>query len=182
MDKLLKKYIKNEKNRKIAENIITIVLCLIIFFGIRNFVAMPVQADGVSMYPTIDDNNVLLVNRLSYLFGKPDYNDIVVFPYDEDELYIKRIIGLPGDEINLENGYLYINDVLYKDEFSEVLSAYGDREYPITLEEDTYYVMGDNRKVSKDSRYSSVGDISKDNIMGKAFMIYFPFDSFTFLK
>ncbi len=182
MNKLLEKYIKDERKRKTADFFITIILCLFIFYGIRNYIAFPVQADGISMSPTIENNDMVLVNRLSYMFFNPKYGDVVIFPYNENELYIKRIVGLPGDEIFMENGLIYINGELYEDEFSQVLTSYGDREYPIILEEDTYYVLGDNRAVSKDSRYSSVGDVSKEEILGKSALIYFPFKNFTFLN
>ncbi len=182
MNKFLEKYIENKKQREVVEFFLTIILCLMIFFGIRTYVAFPIQADGVSMAPTMDNNDLVLVNRLSYIFSSPKYGDIIIFPYDDNEAYIKRVIGLPGDEVFIEDGYLYINGELYEDEFSKVLTSYGDREYPITLEEDTYYVLGDNRTVSKDSRYSSVGDVKKEDILGKSILVYYPFKNFGFLK
>ncbi len=182
MNKFLEKYIKDEKIRKYADYLITALLCVIIFFGVRMFIAIPVQADGISMYPTVDNKDVVLVNKLAYLFKDPEYQDIIIFPYDDNEVYIKRVIGMPGDEIDMKDGYLYINGEKYVDEYGGILMAYGDREYPITLEEDMYYVLGDNRDVSKDSRYSSVGDISKDEIIGKAVFTYFPFKNFKVLN
>ncbi len=182
MEKILKKYIKDEKIVKIVDYCITAILCVAVFFGVRAFVGVPIQADGVSMTPTIDNNDMVLVNRLSYIFTSPKKGDVIIFPYGDNEMYIKRIIGMPGDEILIENGKIYINGDVYEDEFESQLTAYGDREYPIIVEEDTYYVLGDNRKVSRDSRYSSVGEIHKDEIIGKALLIYIPFENFGFIK
>ncbi len=178
MDKLLNK----ESKSKILEILNITVLCCIVFWGVRQFVAVPVSAYGESMSPTIENNDTIIFSKLNYLFTEPKQNDIIIFPYGEKSVYVKRIIGVPGDTINMIDGVLYLNEEVYEDDFSKTLKSYGDREYPIILEEDEYYVLGDNREISKDSRYSSVGNVPREDILGKGVLILYPFKNFEFLK
>ncbi len=177
MDKLSK-----EKKSKIVENLNLVIACVVVFFGVRYFIAVPVSASGQSMSPTIANNDTIIVSKLNYIFKEPEQNDIIIFPYEENSVYIKRIIGEPGDTIDMIDGILYLNGEVYEDAFSKKLTSCGDREYPVILGDEEYYVLGDNREISKDSRYSSVGNVSKEDILGKSVFILYPLSSIGFLK
>ncbi len=173
---------KQSNKSKILELINLTIIFIIVFFGVRHFIAVPVSGYGESMNPTIANNDTIIVSKINYLFSKPAIDDIIIFPYEEDSIYIKRIIAEPGDTIDIINNVLYINDELYEDDFSKELKSLGDREYPITLDEDEYYVLGDNREISKDSRYKSVGNIKREDITGKGIVIISPLKNFGFLN
>ncbi len=120
------------------------------------------------------------MDKLSYRFQDPKRFDIIVFPYqyEENTYYIKRIIGLPGETVQVVDGYVYINgsrlesDIYGNERMDDPMAA----SQPITLGEDEYFVLGDNRNHSQDSRDPSVGEVKKDTIMGKAWVRIYPFD------
>ncbi|MGN0396023.1 MAG: signal peptidase I, partial [Coprococcus sp.] len=181
-DKALKKKIKKEKKKKekedpedinIVKELIELAVYIAIVIGIcwlvLTFVGQRTEVDGESMSDTLHTNDSLWIDKLSYRLHDPERYDIVVFPYDEedDTYYIKRIIGLPGETVYIdEDGIVYINDeVLSTDVYGKEPidpSKRGLAVEPITLGEDEYFVMGDNRNNSRDSRLSDVGNIKKD--------------------
>ena len=122
----------------------------------------------------------LLVDKLSYRFQNPKRFDIIVFPYqyEENTYYIKRIIGLPGETVQVVDGYVYINGSRLESDIygNELMDDPMAASQPITLGEDEYFVLGDNRNHSQDSRDPSVGEVKKDTIMGKAWVRIYPFD------
>ncbi len=130
-----------------------------------------VKMSGVSMQPTIEDKTTLLVNRGSYLFFKPKHNHVVAFESlsnEQNTTYVKRIVGVPGDKIVIKNGRLYVNDEKYDDVADTASITYkGLAESELILGDDEYFVLGDNRNNSEDSRYPSIGLISKKQIKGK---------------
>ena len=165
----------------IWETLQTLVLAglLIVFF--RAFVFQNFVVEGSSMYPTLMQGDRLIVSRLSYLFGEPDRGDIIVFqyPFDPQRDFVKRIIGLPGETVAIQNGQVFINGKPLPEE-PYVQNHSQDRFGPVTLGEDEYFVMGDNRTGSSDSR--SWGPLQEHFIIGKAWLIYYPFDRFTFIQ
>ena len=140
------------------------------------------------MEPTLDSGDNLIVDKISYRFRAPERFDIIVFPwkYEESTYYIKRIIGLPGETVQIdENGTIYINgEVLQESYGREVIKAeyVGLAAEPITLGEDEYFVMGDNRNNSTDSRSAMVGNIKREDIIGRAWVRIWPFSKFGILK
>ena len=134
--------------------------------------------------PTLKNENRLIVNRFLYRFTEPKKGDIIVFEFSEDKNFIKRIIGVPGDEINIDenNGDVYLNgEVIEEDYIKEKIRILGNIDYPVKVTEDHYFVMGDNRNNSTDSRKKSVGDnglVRKKSIRGKAFFRIWPFKTF----
>lgn len=140
------------------------------------------------MEPTLDSGDNLIVDKISYRFRDPERFDIIVFPwkYEESTYYIKRIIGLPGETVQIdENGTIYINgEVLQESYGREVIKAeyVGLAAEPITLGEDEYFVMGDNRNNSTDSRSAMVGNIKREDIIGRAWVRIWPFSKFGILK
>ena len=142
---------------------------------------------GDSMLNTIHDKDNLIIDKVSYRFRDPERYEIIVFPYRhaEETFYIKRIIGLPGETVQIKEGYVYINDKKLEETFGrEVIRAdrYGQAAEPITLGEDEYFVLGDNRDNSSDSRDPFVGNVARSKIVGKAWLRIWPFSRFGIMK
>lgn len=176
--------------KEILSTSIYLLVVLIATYLFIHFVAQRTIVKGSSMEPTLvgtdanDPDKVgdnLIVDKLSFRFRDPERFEIIVFPYklDENQLLIKRIIGLPGETVEIrEDGFIYIDgEKLYEGYGKEIidLNHLGTVEYPITLGKDEYFVMGDNRNNSSDSRYPMVGNIKKDDIVGRAFYRIWPF-------
>lgn len=143
---------------------------------ISNFIIVNAEIPSGSMENTIMPGDRILGNRLAYLNSDPERFDIIIFRYpdDESQLFIKRVIGLPGETVEIRDGSIYINgsdeplqDVNIKEPME---GSFG----PYTVPEDCYFVMGDNRNNSKDSRYWENTFVTKDEILGKAFFKYWP--------
>ena len=135
------------------------------------------------MLNTIHDKDNLIIDKVSYHFRDPERYEIIVFPYRyaEETFYIKRIIGLPGETVQIKDGYVYINEQKLEESFGrEVIRAdrYGQAAEPITLGEDEYFVLGDNRNESADSREISVGVLKRTDLIGRAWVRIWPLDSF----
>ena len=146
------------------------VLIVVVIVVIRIFIATPVKVDGDSMYNTLNDNDIVLLSKLSSI---DRFDIIVIKENDNNATIIKRVIGMPGDKVKIRNNKIYINNKIIEDEY-----AYGETsDYDeITLGDDEYFVLGDNRLISKDSRY--FGAIKKSDIKGKAVFRLFPFTKF----
>lgn len=132
------------------------------------------------MMPTLRDGDQLVVDKLSYHFREPKRYEIIVFPYkyEENTYYIKRIIGLPGETVQIIDGYVYINGEKSDEKYgAEVMEDPGIAEEPILLGENEYFVLGDNRNHSSDSRVPNVGVLTREDLMGRAWVRIWPFDS-----
>ena len=147
------------------------VLVFICIYILPNYVIQRTIVDGSSMEDTLMDGDNLYVEKISYRLDMLDRFDIIVFypkGRDNEEYYVKRIIGMPGETIQIINGEIYINgEILVENYGKDPITDPGRAAFPITLGEDEYFVMGDNRKRSKDSRDIDVGNVSKENIGGK---------------
>ena len=162
--------------------ILVCLLALVIVF----YFGRQVKNSGDSMRPAVLDGDIVLVNRMIYDASKPKRGDIIVFKPNGNEnarSYIKRIIGLPGETVQIADGLIYIDgEVLQESYGREVIQDPGLAAEPITLGEDEYFVLGDNRNQSSDSRDPSVGLIHRDEIVGRAWLRIWPLDSFGILK
>ena len=180
--------IDNEKSRSgskrtscvgfIIDTVETVLLALVLFLAI-NAISARVRVENVSMQPTLKPGEFLLVNRVAYKLGDPSIGDIVVFhaPGASDLDYIKRVIGLPGDEIRVEDGAVYVNNQpIYEPYLSEPPRYSGVWEVP----PDQYFVLGDNRNNSSDSHLW--GFIPRDDIVGRALLVYWPLTEITLLR
>lgn len=157
------------------------LLCVVIV----RYVGQKTVVEGSSMEATLYDADQLIVDKLSYRFSDPERFDIVVFRYlyRENSYYIKRIIGLPGETVQIKDGQIYINGELLEEDYGNALMDNPGRAIqPVTLGEDEYFVLGDNRNVSSDSRDPLVANVSRNQIVGKAFVCIYPFDHFGLLK
>ena len=153
---------------------------------IIRFVGQRTEVSGHSMEDTLDDGDNLIVDKLTYRFRDPVRYDIIVFPYKykEDTYYIKRIIGLPGEMVQItEEGNILINGEILEESYGrEVMKSPGIAADPIILGEDEYFVLGDNRNASADSRDPSVGVISGKDIVSRAWLRIWPLNKFGILK
>ena len=138
------------------------------------------------MEPTLSDGDNLLVDKISYRFSEPERFDIIVFPfrYAEKTYYIKRIIGLPGETVYIDDeGQIFINGELLTESYGkEVITDPGTAYEMLTLGDDEYFVLGDNRNNSSDSRDPVVGNIHRDELIGKAWMRIYPFNKMGMIK
>ena len=163
-----------------------ILIVGVLAFLLLGYVAQRTLVDGTSMNPTLQHKDSVLVEKLSYRFGEPKRYDIVVFRYlhQDNTYYIKRIIGLPGETVQIIDGYVYINGERLKDEVygNDVMISAGTAAEPIVLGQYEYFVLGDNRNGSSDSRADSVGNVTKSQIVGKAFVRIWPLTEIGFLK
>ena len=188
--------------RKIVREVVeTALLALLVFLavraGLQNF-----RVEGLSMYPTLDNGDHILVNKLAYaeidmerladfvpfvnaeagekrgVFGGPARGDIIVFesPANAADDLIKRVIGLPGERVEILNGRVYINGRLLEEPY--ITEPWGDSRPEIVIPARHYYVMGDNRNSSQDSRSGRIGLIPRERIVGKALLTYWPLDTF----
>ena len=174
-----------ESNGGVWDIIKTVFIALVLALGIRTFLFTPVLVDGVSMMPTLKDHSRMIVNKIIYKIHQPKRFDIVVFHATPTKDYIKRVIGLPGDTVEYKNDVLYINGKPYKEPY---LNQYKKETTDGPLTEDfnleevigrktvpkgEVFVLGDNRRVSKDSRI--IGAVPMDKILGKADVVFWPF-------
>lgn len=178
---------KAEKNtmKEILSMVVYIAFVLLLTFLVVRYVGQRTQVDGSSMEATLSDKDQLIVDKISYRFKDPERFDIIVFPfqYKENTYYIKRIIGLPGETVQILDGEIYINgEVLEEDYGKETMVSSGRAVNEIQLGEDEYFVLGDNRNHSEDSRYEEVGNIKRSDIIGRAFIRIWPFSRFGLLK
>lgn len=161
---------------------IYILVVLVLTLLVVRYVGQRTVVMGHSMEPTLSDQDNLLVDKLSYRLHDPKRFDVVVFPYQyaDKTYFIKRIIGLPGETVRIDDtGSIYINDELLMEAYGkEVIEDPGLARDGITLDADEYFVLGDNRNDSSDSRFVSVGNIKGSQIIGKAFLRIYPFSAF----
>ena len=157
-----------EKFKKIIKENYSYILIIVVILLIRTYIVTPIRVNGTSMYPTLKQNEIMILNKIGLKSGI-DRFDIVVVKTDNNRI-IKRVIGLPGESVMYEDGKLYINGKYIEDSYS--LSSTKDFDN-IVLKEDEYFVLGDNREVSKDSRM--IGPVKKEQILGKTRLVIFPF-------
>lgn len=163
-----------------------ILLVIVAAVMLVSFVGFRITVVGASMSPTLESGDEILVNRFQYKIFSPKQNDLIVFLPNGNEkshYYIKRVIAGPGDKVQIKDGMVYVNG----EQFAEKASVSSIEnallaEDEITVGEDEYFVLGDNRNNSEDSRYASIGNVKKEYIVGKAWFVVSPWEKFGFLK
>jgi signal peptidase I len=156
--------------RFFADILETLVLSVVLFVGI-NYITARIRVDGSSMEPTLHSGQLVLVNRLAYKLGEPGRGDVIVFyfPRDPDQEYIKRLVGLPGDYVQIQEGQVLVNGTPLDEPYIAAPPAYtGEWQVP----EGQYFVLGDNRNNSSDSH--QWGMVPTEFVIGKALAIYWP--------
>lgn len=153
------------------------IVIIIVVILLKIFIVAPIKVNGISMIDTLEDKDIMILDKISYRFKDIKRFDIVVVD-DKEELIIKRVIGLPGEYIEYKDNKLYVNGKYVKENFNrKEMEDYSIEELGETkVPEDTYFVLGDNRPNSKDSRI--IGFIPKKQILGKTSLTIFPFNRF----
>ncbi|HKM21062.1 MAG TPA: signal peptidase I [Lachnospiraceae bacterium] len=171
-----KKQKKNSWKSEILEWIIVIEVAVVVAVILNLFIIVNAVIPTASMEPTVMTGDRVFGNRLAYLSEDPQRGDIVMFkfPDDESQLFIKRIIGMPGETLEMKDGKIYINgsDTALDEPYLTVVPV-GDYG-PVTIPEDAYFMMGDNRNISADSRYWVNTFVYREKIEGKAALKYYP--------
>lgn len=159
--------------KKMLKEIYPYIIIVVVVVLIRTFIVTPVLVKGQSMFPTLSGNELMILNKLA----KIERYDIVVIDDKEEDHIIKRVYGMPGDRILCEDNTIYINNKAVEDKY-----GYGETEDfdQIKLDEDEYFVLGDNRIVSKDSRL--IGPVKENDVKGTAKLIIFPFNKISLIN
>ena len=186
----------------LMECMLYVVIVLVCIFIIPKYVVQRTEVSGPSMESTLQDEDNILVEKLSYRFGEPKRFDVVIFYHFFDDeyaeagekivhdktneesydFYVKRIIGLPGETVQIVGDTIYINGEPLEENYGkDPITFEGVAAEPIKLGKDEYFVLGDNREVSQDSRYEEVGNVKKELIVGKAWLRVYPFNKLGFL-
>ena len=179
--------------KEVLKELFSLAIHLLIALGLTvlfiTFVAQKTVVHQTSMYPTLNEGDHLVVDKISYRFSNPQRFDIIIFPYRDAEkkntFYVKRIIGLPGETVKIgEDGNVYIDGKLLIDNYGREPINYDNMQWSrgkgegVTLGEDEYFVMGDNRNNSVDSRFDVIGNVQRSEIVGRAVFRLFPFKNF----
>lgn len=182
-----------KKYKDVLKELFSLAIHLLIALGITvlfiTFIAQKTVVHQTSMHPTLENGDHLIVDKITYRFTDPKRFDIVIFPYKYAEkkntYYIKRVIGLPGETVRIgEDGSIYINDKLLEENYGAEVINYNDTLWNrgkgegITLGDGEYFVMGDNRNNSVDSRFDIIGNVTRKEIIGRAVFRLFPFKNF----
>ncbi len=166
----------------VQEYIQAFFVAIILALFVIAFIAQSFHVQGRSMEPTLYHGQRLLVDKLTYRFLTPSMGDVVIFRYPTDtrRKFIKRIIGLPGDEIAIRNGMVYKNGAVLGESYvsGPTLGPYNAPSFgPVRVPDDHYFVLGDNRRNSDDSRYPDVGFIPTEYVVGRALLTYWPLNA-----
>ena len=181
---------EGEKQKSLLETILGWILYIVVIIGLTyliiTYVGQRTMVSGDSMETTLSDGDNLIVDKISYRFRDPERFDIIVFPfkYEKNTYYIKRIIGMPGETIQIIDGYVYIDGELLESDIygNEVMEDANIADTPIPLKEDEYFVLGDTRNHSSDSRDPSVGVLTREDLIGRAWIRIYPFDEMGVIK
>lgn len=176
---------KKDVKKEIVSWIITLAAAVVIALVIRSFLFEPVRVDGGSMNDTLANGEIMFVTKPEYLFGEPKHGDVIICKYPDrgSTLFVKRLIGLPGDTIEIKLNTVYVNGEMLVESY--LTPDRNDNGYSmplITLGEDEFFVMGDNRDNSHDSRSSDVGPLHRSYIVGHVQGVFFPFSKWRGVK
>ena len=163
--------------KKFINDLIPYIIIVIVVVLFRTFIMTPAVVDGLSMYDTLNDHDIVIINKIVMKTNNINRFDIVVLKNNTDgDKIIKRLIGLPGEKIEYKDNKLYINGEEIEDNFKTNETT----DFTAETKENEYFVLGDNRELSKDSRY--LGNFKKENIIGKVDFRFYPFDKLGFVE
>lgn len=178
-----------EQEKSIARELLGWLIYIVIIIGLTyliiTFVGQRTRVSGSSMETTLSNGDNLIVDKLSYHFRAPKRYEIIVFPYkyEKNTYYIKRIIGLPGETVQVKDGYVFINGKKLDEHYgNEKMLDPGIAASPIKLGDDEYFVLGDNRNHSADSRQENVGVLHRKDLLGRAWIRIWPLNKFGVIK
>ena len=177
--------IEQNKAKEIAGLFIYCLIVIAAMFLFIKYVGQRTVVMGHSMEPTLQDSDNLITDKITYRFRDPKRFDIIVFPFKDNRatLLIKRIVGMPGETVQVIDGNVYVNGYVLEDNYGNaVMTDPGLAADPVVLKEDEYFVLGDNRNNSTDSRFESVGNIHRSEIIGRAWLRVWPLNKLSLLK
>ena len=164
----------NDTLKELLKTSLYLLGLLLLALFIVTFIGQRTIVDGTSMCDTLSDKDNLIVDKITYRFRNPERFEVIVFPYQKEKrnYFIKRVIGLPGETVYIdEDGNIFINGVLLEENYGkEKIKDPGIASRPIVLGENEYFVLGDNRNDCVDSRYTGMGNVSRESIIGKAWI------------
>ncbi len=170
-----------KKKNEWLEWVKAIILAILIALFLRTFIFATSIVEGESMDPTLQDGERVIFNKLIYYMGEPDRGDVVIIQRPTKN-YVKRVIGLPGETIEINGSHLIINGEEYSQTFLTEDARYNTGNFgPVTIPKESYFVMGDNRAISKDSR-NGLGFIEENEIIGKSEIVIYPFSEWAMTK
>ncbi len=165
-----------DKVKYVGVLLLELAIVIGLAYGVVIAFGKQVECSNSSMEPTYETSDILLINTIAYKLSSPETNDVIAFKPKSNvnaSYSIKRVIATPGDTIYINNGRIYLNDELYKENLEvERIENAGIAATPITLQDNQFFVLGDNRNSSEDSRYESVGFVASEDILGKVWMRY----------
>lgn len=180
-------YQEPEENR--LQSVISWIVDIAVVIALAAYIVYcfgtKVQVTGNSMSPVLNSGEVVLMNRLAYDLGNPKRFDVAVFYQDhiDQDHNLKRIIGLPGETIQIKDNKVYVNGIPLDAEAElQSVSIAGIAEYPIELEDNEYFLLGDNRESSEDSRFAGIGNIRRDQLVGKVWLRFQPLEQLAFIR
>lgn len=177
-----------DKEKSIGRELLGWVVYILVIVGLTylivTFIGQRTHVEGHSMETTLSDGDQLIVDKISFKFRDPKRYEIIIFPYRyDDKHYIKRIIGLPGETVQVMDGKVYINGEILDEHFgNEEMDNAGIAAEPITLGDDEYFVLGDNRNHSSDSRDPNVGILHRSELTGRAWIRIWPLNKFGVIR
>ena len=169
---------KESKLKNFLGTCMYIIVIFLVLFLIIHFTVLRTKVTSTSMDPVLQEKDNIIVEKVSYFFGEPDRFDVIIFPFEEEKgtYFIKRIIGMPGETVQIdEEGTIYINgEVLEENYGNAVMESAGAASEPIQLGADEYFVLGDNRNDNADSRNTMVGNVNRKEIIGRVWIRFWP--------
>ncbi len=181
-----KRYEENTALLHICKWVADICIMIVFAYAAILFTCERTTLNGNSMDTSIDSGDTVLINRMAYTIMKPSRFSVIAFELPNvksSKVYVKRVIGLPGETVQIQNGKVYINgSPLPNDISDEIILTAGTVASPVTLAEDEYFVLGDRRNNSEDSRFASIGMVKREDIVGSVWLVSAPFDHIGFVK
>lgn len=186
MSSFYRRYQENTTLLNICKTVVDIIMVILTAYVLVSFMCTRTTISGGSMEDTIKNEDTVLVNKFSYAFRGPKRFDCIAFEPDainSSKLYVKRVVGLPGETVQIKEGHIYINGTILEDDINDTyIVTAGMATNEIHLAEDEYFCLGDNRNNSEDSRFSSIGMIKRKHIVGKVWMVLSPIEDMRFVK
>ena len=186
MSNFTRRYQENTRLLNVAVKLVSLIMTVVLAYTCVYFTCNSTGVEGSSMQPVITNEDTVLINRFAYTLLKPRRFDVIAFTpnyKNTDRVLIKRIIGLPGEKVKIENGKVFINGKeLENDKGLEDILIAGNAASEISLGQDQYFVLGDNRNNSSDSREPTIGNVRRDEIIGRAWLRTQPLTSFGLLR